>query len=89
MIQSYFDLPELLTQDDVAERAREEIRRGKLGQSPGGPIPLLLDLWRMDPITWIDANGVSKDVRVEGISVEINQSTQPRQLSTIDTSLLE
>lgn len=88
MIQSYLDLPELLTEDDVKNRAREEIRRSKLGSSPGGAIPLQLDLWRMDPITWVDPTGTSKNVRIEGISVEIDQSEEPHQRETLDMSLL-
>jgi hypothetical protein len=88
MIQSYLDLPELLAEDDVKNRAREEIRRSKLGSSPGGTIPLQFDLWRMDPITWIDPTGTSKNVRIEGISVEINQGESPYQRETLDMSLL-
>ena len=88
MIQAYFDLPELLTKDDVTKRAQEEIRRGKLGQSPGGQIPLMFGLWRMDAITWINNVGVSKDVRIEGIRISINQSDKPSQREELDTSLL-
>lgn len=87
-IQAYYDLPELLSDDDVVARAQEEIRRGKLGHSPGGKIPLIFDLWRMDPITWIDNAGNSKNVRIEGIKIDIDQSKQPSQREELDTSLL-
>lgn len=87
-IVAYFDLPELKTADAVKARAIEELRRSKLGASPGGDVPLFFDLWRMDPIIWIDNQGRTYNVRVEGISVEINQSTEPFQRSTLDTSLL-
>lgn len=88
MINAYYDLPELMDEDAVRLRAVEEIRRGKLGQSPGGVLPLQFDLWRMDPITWVDNQGNSKLVRIEGIRVEINQSSQPSQRMTVDTSLI-
>lgn len=87
-INAYFDLPELLDVNSVKARALEEIARSKLGSSPGGNVVLYFDLWRMDHITWIDNVGNSNDVRVEGISVEVNQSTQPSQRMTVDTSLL-
>lgn len=87
-IVAYFDLPEILTQDGVTERAREEIRQGQKGQSPGGRIPLMLDIRRMDPLTLIDNIGRSFDVRVEGIRVDINQSNRPSQYMELDTSLL-
>jgi len=85
-ISAYFDLPELTDQDSVSERAREEIRLGKMGRTPGGDLVLYFDLQRMDMITWIDNSGLSQDVRVEGISIEINQSMEPSQRETIDTS---
>jgi hypothetical protein len=87
-ISAYFDLPELTNQDSVRERAIEEIRRGKLGRTPGGQVPLFFDLWRMDAVTWIDNSGESNDVRIEGISVEIEQGMEPSQRETLDTSLL-
>lgn len=88
MIQSYLDLPELLDWDSVKNRAIEEIRRGKVGDSPRGQIPLQFDIWRMDPITWIDNTGLSRNVRVEGIRVEIDQGANPYQREELDTSLL-
>jgi hypothetical protein len=87
-IVAYFDLPELLTKDEVRARVEDELLRAGKGQSPGGTIPLLFDLWRMDALTWIDNLGRSYDVRVEGMSVEINQSTEPSQHQTLDLSLL-
>lgn len=88
MIQTYYDFPELTTRDEVMNRAQEEIRRSKLGQSPGGRVILPFDLWRMDPVTWVDNLGNAQDVRIEGISVEIEQGEQPSQRATIDTSKL-
>lgn len=87
-ISSYFDLPELTDQDSVTARAQEEIRKGKMGRTPGGMVPLLFDLWRMDVITWIDNVGNSTVVRVEGISAEIEQGLKPSQRETVDTSAL-
>jgi hypothetical protein len=87
-ISAYFDLPELTDQDSVTERAIEEIRKGKLGRTPGGDVVLYFDLWRMDVVTWIDNAGKSEDVRVEGISAEIEQNMQPSQRETLDTSLI-
>lgn len=89
MINAYFDLPELLTEDQVRDRAREEIRRGKLSEAPAGSVPLFFDLWRMDPVNWVDNAGNSKLVRIEGIRVSINQSTEPSQRCELDTSLIE
>lgn len=87
-IVAYYDLPELKTADEVKARAVEELRRSKLGSSPGGTIPLFFDLWRMDPIVWVDNQGRSYNVRIEGISVDINQSDEPHQRETLDASLL-
>jgi len=87
-LNGYFDLPELLDQSAVTARAQEEIRRGKLGSAPGGSVVLFLDLWRMDAVTWIDNIGNSKDVRIEGMVVDVNQSSEPHQRMNIDTSLL-
>lgn len=88
-INAYFDAPELKSQDTVRERALEEIRRSKLGRSPGGTVPLYFDLWRMDPILWVDSSGRSRLVRIEGIKVNINQSTQPSQRAELDTSIID
>lgn len=87
-IVAYFDLPELLTKDAVEQRAKEEITLAKRGESPGGVIPVLFDLWRMDPITWIDNLGRSYNVRVEGIRVEVKQGEKPKQTEELDLSLL-
>jgi hypothetical protein len=87
-IVGYFDIPELATQSDVRNRATEELRRSAAGQSPGALLPLQFDLWRMDPITIIDSLGDSKNVRIEGIRVTINQSTEPSQREELDTSLI-
>lgn len=89
MINAYYDLPELLTSDEVRLRAIEEIRRSTLGESPGGTVPLYFDLWRMDPIEWVDNAGNVKQVRIEGIRVMINQGTEPSQRQELDTSLIE
>jgi hypothetical protein len=87
-IVGYSDLPELLTIDSVKARAQEELRRASEGVSPSGMILMQFDLWRMDPITWVDNAGNSKDVRVEGFELEIRQGTQPSQRMKVDTSLL-
>lgn len=89
MINAYFDLPELETEEATRERALEEIRRSALSETPGGLVPLFFDLWRMDPIEWVDNAGNSRLVRIEGIQVTINQSTQPSQRQQLDTSLIE
>jgi len=86
MINAYFDLPELLYQDDVTQRAREELKRAAQGSSPGGTTPLYFDLWRMDAVTWIDNAGNEQVVRIEGFSVDIDQSVKPHQRMTFDTS---
>jgi hypothetical protein len=87
MVNAYFDLPELLDRDAVVTRAIEEMKRSSQGSSPGGTTPLYFDLWRMDPVTWVDNAGNASVVRIEGFSVEINQSTTPFQRQTFDTSL--
>lgn len=87
-IVAYYDLPELMTQQAVRDRAIEEIRVSSKGQVPGGRTPLFFDLRRMDPIIWVDNLGRTYEVRIEGISVDINQSTAPKQNMTLDTSLL-
>lgn len=89
MINAYFDLPELLTEDEVRARAIEEIRRSAMAEAPGGLVPLFFDLWRMDPIEWVDNSGNVKQVRIEGIRVMINQSDKPSQRQELDMSLLE
>lgn len=89
MIYAYFDLPELVEEEAVRQRAIEEIRRGKLADAPGGTVPLFFDLWRMDVVDWVDNAGNSKLVRIEGMKVTINQSTQPSQRQELDTSLVE
>lgn len=86
MLVSYFDLPELLDQQAVKDRAREEIKRSAKGASPGGTTPLYFDIHRMDTITWVDNRGNSKVVRVEGFAVSISQGEQPHQRQTFDTS---
>lgn len=87
-IVDYEDLPELLTQEDVKNRAREMIRKSTLGASPGGTTPLYFDICRMDHLLWIDNTGNEDVVRVEGITIEINQSTTPSQRMTFDNSLI-
>jgi hypothetical protein len=87
-ISAYFDLPELTDQDSVTARAQAEIRKGRMGRTPGGVVPLYFDLWRMDVVTWIDNAGNSTNVRIEGISAEIEQGLRPSQRETIDTSAI-
>lgn len=87
-VVDYEDLPELLTQEDVKNRAREMIKKSTLGASPGGTTPLYFDIHRMDHVLWIDNSGNEDIVRVEGISIEINQSTTPSQRMTFDNSLI-
>lgn len=87
-ISAYYDLPELTSADAVRDRALEEIRKGKLGRTPGGDVILYFDLWRMDVVTWIDNSGESNSVRAEGISVDLEQGMTPSQRETLDTSLL-
>lgn len=89
MINAYYDLPELLTKDEVRKRAQEEIRRSAMSEAPGGNVPMFFDLWRMDPVLWVDNAGNEKLVRIEGIQVTINQSDKPSQRETLDTSLIE
>jgi hypothetical protein len=84
MVVAYFDLPELLTLEAVTARAREELSKTTVGNSPGGQIVARYDLWRMDRISWIDNAGNTKDARIEGISFEINQGKTPFQRMRID-----
>lgn len=86
VIVGYYDLPELLTLEAVKQRAREEIRRSAQGASPGGMTPMFFDLWRMDHVTWVDNLGNSKTARIEGFNLDINQSKEPFQRQTFDTS---
>lgn len=88
-LNAYFDLPELSDLESVKKRAQEEIRRSSMGRSPGGQVVLFFDLDRMQVITWIDQTGNSKNVRIEGMEITINQSTKPRQLQNLDTSLID
>jgi len=83
-IVSYVDIPELTDFNAIQERAREELRRSSMGSSPGGETPLYFDLRRMDTVTWINQAGESKLVRIEGFSVQINQSTKPSQHQKFD-----
>lgn len=87
-VNAYFDLPELLDQDSVTARAHEEIKRGSQGNSPGGRIVFQFGLWRMDPITWVDNAGTSKNVRIEGIKVQLDQGRKPKQAMELDTTLI-
>lgn len=87
MITAYYDLPELLDRQAVIDRAREEMKRAALGDSPGGTTPLYFDLWRMDAVTWVDNAGNSHVVRIEGFKVQIEQGPTPSQRQTFDTSL--
>jgi len=87
-IVGYYDLPELLDWDSVKDRTREEIRRGQIGVAPGGTVILFFDLNRMDAIEWVDNLGNTTIVRIEGMSIRINQSKEPRQLLTLDNSLI-
>lgn len=87
-VVDYEDLPDLMTQEDVKNRAREMIRKSTIGASPGGTTPLYFDIHRMDHVLWIDNTGNEDVVRVEGITVEINQSTNPSQRMTFDNSLI-
>jgi hypothetical protein len=88
-VNKYFDLPELLDQSAVTARAKEEIRVSKLGASPSGKTPLYFDLWRLDPVTWIDQLGNSSGVRIQGFQVTIEQGARPSQRQAFDFSLLE
>lgn len=87
-IVDYQDLPELRTQDEVKERAREAIRKSTLGASPGGTTPLYFDIYRMDHVLWTDNAGNEDVVRVEGMEIEIDQDSRPAQRVRFDNSLI-
>lgn len=78
-IVAYFDVPELDTTEKVIARANQEIRKGVEGVSYEGTAPLFMDLWRLDAVTWYDPTGVPHDLRIDEISIEINQSDKPNQ----------
>lgn len=87
-IVAYFDVPDLVADDDVRLRAQEEIRKGVVGSTYEGNLPLQFDLWRMDGIRVTNNVGEVLDLKVEGIKISINQSTAPRQNMTLDMSPL-
>lgn len=87
-IVSYFDVPELTTDDAVRLRAQEEIRKGVVGSAYEANMPLQLDLWRMDGITITDSNGTAHDLQVEGMKIQIEQGMSPVQRMTLELSPL-
>jgi hypothetical protein len=89
-ITAYLDLPELKTPGDVRQRAVEEVQTARGVTSPGGDVagPVVLSITRMDPIFWIDEHGNKYQTRIEGKSVEWNQSLTPFQRASIDTGAI-
>lgn len=88
-IVGYFDIPTLTTTEEVVERAREEVRRGVQGSKYTGKSRLYFDLERMDATTWVDSSGNQYELRIESMSIDINQSTQPTQDCTYVLSPVE
>lgn len=77
-IVAYFDIPELVTTESVVDRANEEIRKGTLGVEWEGKTRTYFDLWKLDVINWVD-NGVTRALRIEAFTVEIDQGVKPKQ----------
>jgi hypothetical protein len=78
-IVAYFDVPELDTTEKVVDRAREEVRRGVVGSKYTGGSRMYFGIDRMDMTTWVDSAGQSYDLRIEGMTININQSKEPHQ----------
>lgn len=87
-IVAYFDVPDLDTDDKVRLRAQEEIRKGVIGSAYECQMPLQFDLWRMDGITVVDNGGTSRDLKIEGMSIEVVQDSSPQQHMTLELSPL-
>jgi hypothetical protein len=87
-ISQYFDLPELLTAAAAQARAEEEIYRSRIGTSKGGTLVYPFDLEAQDVVTWVDQFGTSQVVRLEGITIDIDQGVKPHQHMEVDTSLV-
>jgi hypothetical protein len=83
-VNNYIDDPSLLTPGDVRRRAEQEIQDATRWNSPGGDVVWKTDYNRLDTVFWVDADGNIFRTRIEGLSVEWNQSTQPFQHATID-----
>lgn len=87
-VNKYLDLPELKTPGEVRQRAIEELQNAERANSPGGTVVWMPWFTVMDKINWIDEAGNRFETRIEGLSVEFNQSLAPFQRATIDTGVL-
>lgn len=86
-INEYLDQPELSTLGSVRQRAIEEIASIKRGSSPGGDVVWMPYYTRMDRVYWIGEDGSKYEARIEGLSVQTDQSMTPFQRATIDAGL--
>lgn len=78
-VVGYFDLPELTSHAAVVSRAEEELRNGVTASEYAGTAPLQFDVWRLDGTTWYDLSGTAFNLRVVGITIELDQGLKPIQ----------
>lgn len=87
-INAYLDLPELQSVGDVRQRALQELETASRTTSPGGACSWMPWFSRMDKVFWIAEDASKYEARIEGLTVEVDQTTTPSQRATIDTGLL-
>jgi hypothetical protein len=87
-LNAYFDLPELKTPGEVRQRAVEELQLAQRRNSPGGQVVWMPWFSKGDNVYWVDEDHNRYETRVEGISVEFDQTLTPFQRASIDTGIL-
>lgn len=83
-VTEYLDLPELLTQGAVKDRAGEVLDRAIRGNSPGGKVIWRPGLQRLDVVSWTDEFGDVWAMQIEGLKIAWDQGLRPFQHAEID-----
>jgi hypothetical protein len=82
-IVQYTDQPDLKTRDSVVDKANQSLLDGIQAAELKGKVPLQFDVWKMDPITWVEADGTSRVVRITSIELELLQGESPKQTMSL------
>lgn len=85
-VAKYLDLPELTTATEVRTKAQEEKTYAVKGNSLGGTCVWRPWFRKFDPVTWTDHDGNYYIARIEGMTITVDQGTEPFQRAELDLS---
>jgi len=87
-VTAYYDLPELKSLAEVRNKAQEEKTLAVRGNSIGGVCVWRPWFQRMDIVQWTDHDGNSYLCRIEGMDLDLSQTTEPFQHVQLDLTPL-